>query len=326
MGGIVLLLVCIVAGMLLRLLGRLPGNAPTVLNAVVVNVALPALALQSIHSLRWSASLLAAVSMPWLLFAIGLAFFWGLSRTFALSRGTTGALMLVGGIGNTSMVGIPMIVAFFGPRYIPVGIAIGQLGSYLVLSTLGILVASLYSATLPSASGVLRRIATFPPLIALVAAVVSAPLAYPEWLTSVLNSLGGMVVPLALVSIGLQLHPSAIVGHRVALAAGLGFKLIVGPAVIAAIYVCLLRHLGDTDRVTLFESAMAPMIGGSVIAMQYRLNDELTSMMVALGTLASFVTVPAWWGGAGLAVTAPPPRSADAAAAGAARAGSARSA
>lgn len=104
--------------------------------------------------------------------------------------------------------------------------------------------------------------------------MVSAPLAYPGWLASLLNSPGGMVVPLALVSIGLQLHRSAI----------------------AAIYVCLLRHLGDTDRVTLFESAMAPMIGGSVIAMQCRLNDELTSMMVALGTVASFVTVPAWWG------------------------------
>jgi len=27
-----------------------------------------------------------------------------------------GALMLVGGIGNTSLVGLPMIEAFFGPR------------------------------------------------------------------------------------------------------------------------------------------------------------------------------------------------------------------
>ena len=37
-------------------------------------------------------------------------------------------------------------------------------------------------------------------------------------------------------------------------------------------------------------------LGGSAVAMQYQLNNELTSMMVGLGTLASFVTVPAWWG------------------------------
>lgn len=295
MANIILLFACLAAGVGLRLSGRVPDNAHAAINAYVVNIALPALALQYVHGVRLDTSLAAAVAMPWLLFIFGAAFFWGVSKLLALSRGTTGALMILGGLGNTSFVGLPMIEAFFGRRYIPVGIAIDQLGSYLVLSTLGILIACLYSGELPSIRVILRRIATFPPMLAVITALVLSPVAYPAWLGALLDRLVGTVVPLALVSIGMQLRPSAISGNRAALAAGLGFKLVAGPAALAVLYVCFQRQFGDTARVTLFEAAMAPMIGGSVVAMQYRLNDELVSMMVGLGTLVSFVTLPAWW-------------------------------
>ena len=48
------------------------------------------------------------------------------------------ALMLAGGLANTSFVGLPMIEAFFGAPSMATGILIDQLGTYLVLSTLGI--------------------------------------------------------------------------------------------------------------------------------------------------------------------------------------------
>jgi hypothetical protein len=54
--------------------------------------------------------------------------------------------MLTGGLANTSFVGLPMIDTFYGPQFLGLGILIDQLGSYFVLSTLGILVASLYSS------------------------------------------------------------------------------------------------------------------------------------------------------------------------------------
>ena len=52
--------------------------------------------------------------------------------------------MLVGGLANTSFVGLPMIEAFYGTADLPIGILIDQLGTYLVLSTLGIAVAAYY--------------------------------------------------------------------------------------------------------------------------------------------------------------------------------------
>ena len=59
----------------------------------------------------------------------------------------TGGLILVVGLGNTYFVGVPMIETFYGaPLKCSIGGLMRQLGTYLVLSTLGIAVAALYSS------------------------------------------------------------------------------------------------------------------------------------------------------------------------------------
>ena len=64
--------------------------------------------------------------MPWMLFAIGCGFFWSLGRAMRFSAATTGGLMLVGGLANTSFVGLPMIEAFYGRSGIATGILIDK--------------------------------------------------------------------------------------------------------------------------------------------------------------------------------------------------------
>ena len=58
MNAMVMLLACLAAGFVLQRAGKLPDNAPAALNAYVINVALPALALTHLHAtdLRWSCS------------------------------------------------------------------------------------------------------------------------------------------------------------------------------------------------------------------------------------------------------------------------------
>lgn len=46
-------------------------------------------------------------------------------------------------------------------------------------------------------------------------------------------------------------------------------------------------------RVTVFEAAMAPMIGASIVAMEHELDPPLVTLMI--GIPLSFVTLPAWW-------------------------------
>jgi predicted permease len=110
-----------------------------------------------------------------------------------------------------------------------------------------------------------------------------------------LQSLGGTLTPLALVSVGLQLRLESLRCNIRPLATGLVFKLLLGPAVIAIVYVEWLHVQGQTIRITLFESAMGPMIGGAIVAIQNGLNPTLISLMVAIGIALSFLTLPAWW-------------------------------
>ena len=99
--------------------------------------------------------------MPWALFAIG-ACCSGHRQRSGLTRAQVGALTLVGGFGNTSFVGLPMIEALQGREGLGLGLLIDQLGSYLALSTLGVAAAAWYAAgPRVGAREMARRIATF---------------------------------------------------------------------------------------------------------------------------------------------------------------------
>jgi malate permease and related proteins len=70
---------------------------------------------------------------------------------------------------------------------------------------------------------------------------------------------------------------------------------VLGPLLMALICVGAMGLGGTTTRVTLFEAAMAPQIGASIVAIQYGLNAQLISLMVGIGTVLSFLTLPIWW-------------------------------
>ncbi len=150
----------------------MPLSAPAVLNSFIINVSLPALTLLSIHGMQLTSGALLPASMPWLHFALAAAFFLMVGRVMKLPRATVGALILTGGMGNTSFLGLPMIEAFYGKAGLGYGIMVDQFGSFMVLSTLGITVAGFYSDGAPSAGAILKRIVLFPPFISLLAALL----------------------------------------------------------------------------------------------------------------------------------------------------------
>jgi len=127
---LVLLFLCLVIGVVLRNSGRMPDNAHVTINAFIIHVSLPALTLLQIHNVILQPALMYSVAMPWLLFSGGAAFFWFLAKALRLSPATTGALMLSGGLANTSFVGLPMIETFYGREGMAIGILIDQFGTY----------------------------------------------------------------------------------------------------------------------------------------------------------------------------------------------------
>lgn len=297
MSNLILLSVCFAAGILLRRLGRMPDNAPVALNAFVIHISLPAMTLLYIHGLHLSGEVVLVAAMAWLVFGLSAAFFWLAGRWLALPRATVGALMLTGGLGNTSFFGLPMVEAYYGREGLATAIVADQLGSFFVLSILGITVAGIYSSGRPSAREILLRIVRFPPFIALTLALLLIPLDYADWFTQLLKRLGDTLAPLALLSVGLQLRLGHVAEHARNLALGLGFKLLLAPLAIWLLYVQVFGAQGQTIQVTLFEAAMPPMITAAIVANEHDLDPDLANLMVAVGLLVSFATLYGWWRG-----------------------------
>jgi predicted permease len=73
----------------------------------------------------------------------------------------------------------------------------------------------------------------------------------------------------------------------------LAWKLGLAPLMIYAIGMSL--HISaPIFSITLLQAAMAPMVTAAILAEQGELNPPLANMMVGLGILLSFITVPLW--------------------------------
>lgn len=294
MGNMALLIVCFIAGFISRKTGRLPESTPAVLNAFIINLSLPAIAFLFMHEMPFSTKLIYPVIMPWICFCVAIVFFKILQRILKLSNGTTGCLILTAGLGNTSFVGLPMITAFYGAEYVGIGVLCDQPGSFLALSTLGIMIASTHSSSSVSMSGVAKKVISFPPFQAVILGLVFRAVPIPEWSIGMMKGLGATITPLAMVSVGYQLRFAMSEKLIAKLTSGLIFKLILAPSLIYFIYVTVLQASGIEVQVTIFEAAMGPMVTAGIIAMQYNLDNKLATMMLGVGIPISFITLPTW--------------------------------
>jgi len=298
-----LILLGLASGLLLKRFRILTRASAQALNVVVLYLALPALIFQIVPKLFTTlppgARLFIPLSMAWLSFGIAaLAFGW-LGKQRKWSKATTGAMILTVGLGNTSFVGIPLLDALYGRESLPTILLVDQPGSFLCLATLGSITASIYSGSKASFSSISRRVLTFPPFIALILATLAVfllpePLRAP-W-DAICGKLSAMVVPLSLISVGLQLEASLEVLRRRAriLVLGLTAKLIVVPLLLTGLYIGALRAVDFQTKITLLESAMAPMIMGAILATESNLDSEIASLMIGVGIPVSLLTVPGW--------------------------------
>jgi predicted permease len=226
-----LLVLCFALGIALRYSGRLPDNTPAALNGFIIHISLPAVILQYVHGLPLDASLIYPVAAPWMLFGIGFLLFVTVSKVARWSPQTTGGLILSSSLANTSFLGLPMIETFYGVGFLGIGILIDQLGTYMVLSTVGIFVAVMYSSGQAgglSVATVTQKILKFAPFQALVLALILRPVDFPSEFEELLGRVGSTLTPLALVSVGYQLRLCDLEGRIPALTLGLIFTFASG--------------------------------------------------------------------------------------------------
>lgn len=290
-----LLVLCFGLGALARRIPSLPRETPKVLNTWVLSVSLPALVLKTVHGVALEARFFVAAGVLWALFGLS-----ALVAVVAVKRGwatreVAGALALSTGLGNTAFIGVPLLEALGGPAAVAPAAMMDQLGTFLVFALGAVPFAMSFGGEQTRPAVMLKRLVTFPPFIALVAAFALRPVVFPPAMDSVLARFADMLTPLALVSVGWQLELSGLRGNGGKLALGLSWKLVGAPVVMLGVLMVLGGEFGLTDRVAVGQAAMAPMVTAAVLATEYRLAAPVSAAMSAVGALVSFATVPVWW-------------------------------
>lgn len=297
MENIILIFVCLVLGIVLQRLKMFPPNSHQVLNHFVIYISLPALAFYYIPKIKINTDLLYPIGVAWLGFGLAFLFFSLLGKSLGWSKKLIGCLILTSGLGNTSFVGFPIIEALYGNEGLQTAILVDQPGSFIVLSTLGILVASYYAQGSTSSTMIVKKILFFPPFMCFITAMLMNFSGYDfqDSMQIVFQKLGATVTPIALIAVGLQLSFERKSKHWGFLGLGLGFKLVIMPAFFCVFYLLILKNSGLVFDVSIMESAMAPMITASILASTYGLKPKLSSMMIGFGIPLSFITLAFWY-------------------------------
>jgi predicted permease len=294
MTALLLLFACFSLGVLVARYAHPPQGLAQGINWWVIYIALPALVLELIPGLQYDPQLWFLVAAMWIVFLGG----WGLAafvgNLLGWSRARIGGVALAAGLSNTAFTGYPLIEALHGKEGLALAVVTDQLGCSIVLTTGGVLVASLYSGgARPSSLLLARRVLLFPAFLALIAGLLAgAAGGWPAGVENVFARVGATLTPLALFSIGLQFQLRLNRSQFGAASLALAWKLALAPlAVFTVGYATGITGL--TLTVGVLQAAMSPMISSAILAEQHQLEPEIANMALGAGILISLVTVPA---------------------------------
>ncbi|MFW5488914.1 MAG: AEC family transporter [Desulfovibrio sp.] len=284
--------VFVVIGALFRRLSVFPKETAHVLNMFALYVALPAIILLKIPQVVFSSEMILPAIIPWVMLLLSASLVLWAGKFFNWSRQAIGVLLLVIPIGNTSFMGVPMVMAFFGEGGIPSLIIYDQVGTMLILAIYGSIILVLYgNDTKIRLSRVIGRAVLFPPTLALLAGLGLRSWSYPAPVLESLKMLAGMLTPLVMTAIGFQLRIRLSPMILKPLGIGLVVKLMVAPLV--ALLLCRLLGLhGMSSDIAIFEAGMPPMVTAGALAMAANLLPELAAATVSLGMVVAFATLP----------------------------------
>ena len=256
------------------------------INKWIIYIALPAVALSKIPGVVLSRELLAPIVTPLVGFALAAILFLWLFRAW-LTRSQRLVLTLLGGLGNTSFIGFPLVTYFYGVDHLGTAVIYDQL-SFLLLATLAQWLIFRNDESYHMSRS-LKKIVTFPAFIALILAIWIPP----SWIVGAMDILLDGIIwtisPLAMLIVGYQVSRYVDLSlDRLAIVA-IFYKLLMSPVVtVGLLYV--MRISGAVYETTVLESGMASMITASLFLLEKDIESRLSSQILFWGTLISFIT------------------------------------
>ena len=294
MGNFILIGICMIAGMLFRNSNSLPKDAHKGINAWIIYLALPAVSFKYLPHIHWSNALALPLLSPIAVWLGAWLFISWYAKIKKLNKPTEGGLKLAAGLGNTTFIGFPLIIAYFSEKELGIAIIYDQV-NFMLLSVAGIIVAINSSQNRTLSVGVIaKKLLRFPPFLCCVAALILPRFINLSPLDEVFNKLAATTGPLALFSIGLQLRFKGWQQHLPNISAALFYKLLIAPCIILGI--ALLAGIkGTIAHISVFEAAMPTLLTAGIVADEYELNAELVNLVTGIGIILCFITTVGWW-------------------------------
>ena len=255
----------------------------------VLQIALPAVIIAKISTVTFDADVVLPVAVAWSVMLVSIVAVLIASRIFKWSRSLTGALLLVGVLGNTSFLGLGMVESLLGADHLASAIAYDQVGTFVGLALWGSFVASTYGAGESGWRPVLKRLSRFGPFLALLASLVFRVIDLPADVYSILNGVGKTVAPVAL---GLRFTLNVSRSVQGPALFGLISKMAVLPGLVYVVAAIVGSPLDLAWSTSILQAAAPPMVTAGVVAVGAGLSAELVAYMVGVGTLVSFVSLP----------------------------------
>lgn len=289
-----IILVLLAIGYMLNVWRVVPENASATLNLVVLNVCLPAAILLYAPKLEFERELIGLIAIPWVILIVSIALVLAISRLARFDRPSTANLLLQIPLGNTSFIGYSLIPVLVGAGALRYAVVYDQLGSFLILTSWGLFVISLYGGgerlRVPT---ILRRVLSFPPFIALVLALTIVPADLAPMFDQGLHLLADSLLPIVVLALGMQLKLRIARNHVLPLVFGLLAKLLVMPMIALG-----LAQLFGLSRemllVAVYLTAMPPMVTSGALLSLAGLAPDLAAALIGYGIIFSMLTLPLW--------------------------------
>jgi malate permease and related proteins len=265
--------------LLLRRFGSVRETHSAMLVRYVMTVSLPCLTLMTIGSLDLSQAHFDIAVIAWLVMSGGAIIAYVTGKVIGLSGKSLRSFILASTFPNTAFLGYPFSYSLFGSAGLSYAIIYDQMGMFPFFITLGFFIAGGKESLL--------HMLRFPPLIALVAAFLLnwAGLPPSGSLAKILGGIGWTTLPLTIFIIGLKVRFIALANMKGVFAC-LTLRMLIMPALLFIIFY-LTGKVGVPYRVALLESAMPPALTTGILAIQYRLDEELAVSCISIGTVIS---------------------------------------
>jgi len=279
-------------GWLVKTIWPVPDVVTAWADKYVLQVALPSVIIAKISKVTFDADVVLPIAVAWSVMIISIVAVLIVSRILKWNRSITGALLLVGVLGNTSFLGLGMVESLLGVDHLASAIAYDQVGTFVGLALWGSFVTSTYGAGEIGWRPIVKRLSRFGPFLALLASLVFRFIDLPADVYPILNGIGKTVAPVAMCALGLRFTLSVSRSVQVPALLGLISKMALLPGLVYVVSVLLGSPQDIAWSTSILQAAAPPMVTAGVVAVGAGLSAELVAFMVGVGTLVSFVSLP----------------------------------